>query len=224
MHTADRVPVKTLPAMSAVRLAPARRFLDVAVSLTLLLLLAPLLLLVALVVAATSGSPVLFRQQRVEAGGGTFTLLKFRSMRTDCAGPGVTGCADPRVTRTGRVLRRLSMDELPQLWNVLRGDMTLVGPRPEIPRLARRYPPRDRWVFRHRPGLTGPCALRSRGYAAELDGHTDPEEYYLTVLVPRRTALDAEFLRHATAGRVIAFTARTAVYVLSALWDREGRP
>ncbi|MFJ1967490.1 sugar transferase [Streptomyces sp. NPDC087903] len=208
--------------MSAVRLSPARRTLDVAVSLTLLLVFAPLLVLVALLVAGTSGPPVLFRQLRIGAGGGTFTLLKFRSMRTGCTGPGVTCGADPRVTRTGRVLRRLSLDELPQLWNVLRGDMTLVGPRPEIPRLARRYPPQHRWVFRHRPGLTGPCALRSRGYAARLDGRPDPEEYYLSVLVPQRTALDAEFLKSATAWHVVGFTARTAVYVLSAVWDREG--
>ncbi|WP_063753191.1 sugar transferase [Streptomyces resistomycificus] len=208
------------PLTAAARLTPGRRALDVAVALTLLLLLAPLLVLLAVLVRVTSGPPALFRQRRVGAGGGEFTLYKFRSMREGGAGPGVTGRADPRVTRTGRVLRRLSLDELPQLWNVLRGDMTLVGPRPEVPGLARRYPPEYRWVFRHRPGLTGPCQLRSRSYAAQLDGHPDPEAYYLAVQVPRRTALDAEFLSRPTLWNVLRYTARTVLYVLSAPWDR----
>jgi lipopolysaccharide/colanic/teichoic acid biosynthesis glycosyltransferase len=222
MHTIDRVPPQVLPALSVVRLTPARRTLDIAVVLPLLVMLAPLLMLLALLVAATSGMPVLFRQRRIGAGGREFTLYKFRSMRTGSTGPGVTGGSDARVTRTGRILRRLSLDELPQLWNVLRGDMTLVGPRPEVPHLARRYPPEHRWVFRHRPGLTGPCQLRSRAYAAQLEGRADPEEYYLTVLVPQRTALDAEFLSRATVRNVVRFVARTALYVLSALWDRGG--
>lgn len=223
MRTIDTVHRPALTSPTAIRLSPARRALDVAVALTLLVLLAPLLALLALLVRATGGPPVLFRQRRTGAGGGEFTLYKFRSMREDNAGPQVTGGADPRVTRTGRVLRRLSLDELPQLWNVLRGDMTLVGPRPEIPDLARRYPPEHQWVFRHRPGLTGPCQLLSRAHAARLDGHRDPEAYYLTVLVPQRVALDAEFLSRATAGHVVRYLARTTFYVLSAPWDRGGR-
>ncbi|MET7484937.1 sugar transferase [Streptomyces sp. NPDC005538] len=205
--------------MSAVRLSSARRTLDVAVALTLLVVLGPLLVLVAALVRVTSGAPVLFRQRRTGEAGREFTLYKFRSMRNGSAGPGVTGGSDRRVTGTGHLLRRFQLDELPQLWNVLRGDMTLAGPRPEIPDLARRYPPEHRWVFRHRPGLTGPCQLRSRAYAARLDGRSDPEEYYLTVLVPQRVALDAEFLRRATVANVLRLTARTALYVLSAGWD-----
>lgn len=208
--------------LTAVRLTPTRRIMDVAVALMLLLLLAPLLVLLALVVGTTSGRPVLFRQRRIGAGGREFTLYKFRSMRNANVGPGVTSGSDARVTRVGQLLRRLSLDELPQLWNVLRGDMTLVGPRPEIPHLARRYSPEQQWVFRHRPGLTGPCQLRSREYAAQLDGRSRPEEYYLAVLVPQRTVLDSEFLRHATAWNVTRFTARTILYVLSAVWDRRG--
>ena len=161
---------------------------------------------------------MLFRQCRVGEGGREFTLYKFRSMTCGARGPEVTGGADPRVTGTGRLLRRLSLDELPQLWNVLRGDMTLVGPRPEVIHLARRYPPEHRWVFRHRPGLTGPCQLRSRTYAALLDGRPDPEEYYLAVLVPQRAALDAEFLAHATLPAAVRLIARTVWYVLSAVW------
>ncbi|MET7697866.1 sugar transferase [Streptomyces sp. NPDC005485] len=172
---------------------------------------------VALLVRATSGPPTVFHQRRVGEGEREFTLYKFRTMRCDCQGPEVTGGADARVTGTGRLLRRFSLDELPQLWNVLRGDMTLVGPRPEVPHLAHRYPPNCRWVLRHRPGLTGPCQLRTRSDATLLDGRPDPEEYYLTVLVPHRVALDAEFLAHATLPDVVRLIARTFWYVLSAV-------
>ncbi|MEV0219653.1 sugar transferase [Streptomyces sp. NPDC050704] len=223
MRTIDRNPRQPLPPLTTARLTPPRRTLDIALALTLLLLLAPLLMLLALLVRTMSGRPVLFRQRRTGEGGREFTLYKFRSMRDGCTGPGVTGGSDPRVTGTGELLRRLSLDELPQLWNVLRGDMTLVGPRPEVPHLARRYPPEHRWVFRHRPGLTGPCQLRSRVYAALLEGRPDPEEYYLAVLVPQRTALDAEFLRRATVPNVVRFIARTFWYVLSSPWDSPGR-
>ncbi|MCL6738330.1 sugar transferase [Streptomyces neyagawaensis] len=209
--------------MSDVPLAPALRTLDVAVALTLLLLFSPLLVLLVLLVITTSGRPVLFRQERIGEGGRMFTLYKFRSMRNGCAGPGVTGGSDPRVTRLGQLMRRLSLDELPQLWNVLRGDMTLVGPRPEVPDLARRYPPEHQWVFRHRPGLTGPCQLRSRAYAAQLDGRPDPEGYYLTELVPLRTAMDAEFLAQATVPNVLRFIALTIRYLLSCVLDGIGR-
>ncbi|MFE3031428.1 sugar transferase [Streptomyces canus] len=179
-------------------------------------------MLLAVLVRVTSGPRVLFRQPRIGAGEVEFTLYKFRSMREGGAGPGVTTGADPRVTRTGRLLRRLSLDELPQLWNVLRGDMTLVGPRPEVPELARRYPREHRWVFRHRPGLTGPCQLRSRTYAAQLDGRPDPEDYYLRVLVPQRIALDREFLAHATTWAVLRYVGRTLLYVAAAFRDRGG--
>ncbi|MEU5040100.1 sugar transferase [Streptomyces griseorubiginosus] len=219
MRTVDETPPATLPATGTVRLPASRRVLDVVVALTLLVVLAPLLALLALLVAVTSGRPVLFRQPRTGEGWREFTLYKFRSMRSGSAGPQVAGGADPRIMATGRLLRRLGLDELPQLWNVLRGDMTLVGPRPEVPDLARRYPPEHQWVFRHRPGLTGPCQLRSRAYADQLDGRPDPEAYYLRVLVPRRTALDAEFLDRATARNVVRYLARTALYVLRTPWD-----
>ncbi|MFF3615432.1 sugar transferase [Streptomyces sp. NPDC002580] len=223
MDTIDAHHPETLRPMGAERLKPTRRILDIAFALTLLVLLLPLLASVALLVRVTSGAPVLFRQSRVGAGGREFTLLKFRSMRQGGAGPEVTCTSDRRVTGLGRVLRRLSLDELPQLWNVLRGDMTLAGPRPEVPHLAERYPPECRWVFRYRPGLTGPCQLRSREYAGQLEGRADPEEYYLRVLVARRTELDAEFLRRATVPRVLRLTLQTLRYVLASIGDGPGR-
>jgi lipopolysaccharide/colanic/teichoic acid biosynthesis glycosyltransferase len=144
-----------------------KRAFDVAVALLALVLLSPLLVGAAIAVALESGLPVLFRQQRVGQGGRTFEMLKFRSMvkEAEARGPYYTTGDDPRITRVGRVLRRTSIDELPQLLNVLRGDMSLVGPRPDLPVQARDYRPED-WVLRCsvRPGLTGlaQATLRSQ--------------------------------------------------------------
>ncbi|MDX3451819.1 sugar transferase [Streptomyces sp. ME02-8801-2C] len=208
--------------MTPVRLTVPRRALDVIVAVALLLLLSPLLLFLTVLVYITSGRPTIFCQQRMGEGGHEFTLYKFRTMRPDSTGPSLTSGSDPRVTGPGRLLRRFALDELPQLFNVLRGDMTLVGPRPEPADLARRFPPEYQWMFRHRPGLTGPCQLRSRSHAALLNGMPDPEEYYLTVMVPRRAAMNAELLADITLTTVLHYIARTLWYLLSAAWDRAG--
>lgn len=135
-----------------------KRLLDVLVSLLALALLAPLLLAAAMAVALESGLPILFRQIRVGRGGHEFQMLKFRSMVKDAANIGSyqTSERDPRITRVGRFLRRTSIDELPQLLNVLAGDMSLVGPRPDVPAQRSLYSPAQ-WAQRCsvRPGLTG---------------------------------------------------------------------
>jgi lipopolysaccharide/colanic/teichoic acid biosynthesis glycosyltransferase len=195
---------------------------DVVVALGLLVLLSPLFLFLVVLVRTVSGKPVIFRHQRMGEGAQEFTLYKFRTMRQDATGSVLTSSRDPRVTGTGRLLRRFHLDELPQLVNVLRGDMTLVGPRPESVNLARRFPPECHWMFRYRPGLTGPCQLRSREHAALLDGRPDPEEYYLAVMVPLRAELNAELLGRNTLATVARYIARTLWYVLSAAWDRSG--
>ncbi|GAA4020329.1 MULTISPECIES: sugar transferase [Streptomyces] len=223
MDTTDDLRHQALPRMTPVRLTVPRRALDVVVSLALLALLSPLLLFLTVLVRTTSGGPAIFRQRRMGEGAREFTLYKFRTMRQDASGPGLTCSSDSRVTGTGWLLRRFGLDELPQLFNVLRGDMTLVGPRPEAADLAHRYPPQYHWVFRHRPGLTGPCQLRSRSDAVLLEGRPDPEEYYLEVMVPRRAAMDEELLAHLTPATVALFVARTPWYLLSAAWDGSGR-
>jgi lipopolysaccharide/colanic/teichoic acid biosynthesis glycosyltransferase len=135
-----------------------KRAMDVLLSLLALLLLAPLMLLVALAVAAESGWPVLFKQQRVGQGDCEFGLYKFRSMVKNAAaiGPYHTASNDARITRVGRFIRRTSLDELPQLLNVLKGEMSLVGPRPDVPAQRALYTPED-WRLRCsvRPGITG---------------------------------------------------------------------
>ena len=145
-----------------------KRILDIVGAGAALVLLSPVLLAAAAAVALESGRPVLFRQQRVGQGGRTFRMLKFRSMVQDAAaiGPYFTSADDPRITRVGRFLRRTSIDELPQLLNVLRGDMSLVGPRPDVPAQQVLYRPED-WALRCsvRPGLTGLAQATMRSQA-----------------------------------------------------------
>ena len=145
-----------------------KRVMDVALSLLALLLLSPLLLLTAIAVAVESGGPVLFVQTRIGLGGREFGMYKFRSMVKNAAaiGPYYTDTDDPRITRVGRLIRRTSIDELPQLLNVLKGDMSLVGPRPDVPEQRKLYRDED-WALRCsvRPGITGwsQAVFRSAG-------------------------------------------------------------
>ncbi len=201
----------------------ARRALDVAVALIALLVATPLLLVAVIAILWTSPGPALFRQIRVGAGGRPFTILKLRTMSTGTTGPDITLCGDPRVTRVGEVLRRTSIDELPQLFNVLRGQMTLVGPRPETLDLASRYPRECRWVLQHTPGLTGPAQVRLRdarvleppsGTTAGAVAATDPVRWYLEHVVPRRVSLDASYLQAPSMSRTLSLLVETGVYLL----------
>lgn len=152
-----------------------------------LVLASPVLLVAAGLVAATSPGPVLFRQQRAGLGGRPFTLLKLRSMRVAPEGSQLTAAGDARITPVGRWLRRFKLDEIPQLWNVVRGDMSLVGPRPEVPRYVDDGP-LWRQVLSARPGLTDPVTLRLRDEEALLAsvaaGGDDPERFYRERLLP----------------------------------------
>ena len=204
-------------APSGVAPGPARRTLDVLAAAVGLLLLSPVLALLALAVRLSGPGPVLFRQTRVGQGFSPFTIFKFRTMRTGSSGPEFTPAGDARITRVGRLLRHSGLDELPQLLNVLRGDMTLVGPRPETPALAWRYPDDCHEVFAHRPGLTGPAQVRLRDKEALSAAEIDLEQYYLGVLVRRRAALDLEYLSHPTLRRTIAIMVETVAYIVRPL-------
>jgi lipopolysaccharide/colanic/teichoic acid biosynthesis glycosyltransferase len=199
-------------AVAPTRVGPARRTLDITLSLLGLTASMPLLVAIAAALKVSGGGPVLFRQQRVGEGGRLFTMYKFRSMRVGAGGTEITAPGDPRVTRLGSVLRAQHLDELPQLLNVLCGQMTLVGPRPETPALAGRYPADCRGILAFRPGLTGPCQLQMR--RATIPPERDPEDYYLTELVPRRVRLDRTYLDSATFGHTIAILIATAMVVL----------
>jgi lipopolysaccharide/colanic/teichoic acid biosynthesis glycosyltransferase len=175
--------------------AAATRGRDLALAGLLLVLLAPPWLVVALAIKRDSPGPVLYRALRVGRDGRAFTMLKFRTMRVGAdAGAGITGADDARVTRVGRWLRATRLDELPQLINVLRGEMSLVGPRPEAPRYVRLYSPEQRAVLRVRPGITGPTQLRFRDEAAWLTG-PDIEASYVRDLLPAKLASDLAYVR-----------------------------
>lgn len=171
----------------------AKRLFDIACSLLALLLLCPLLLVVALWVRLDSPGPVLFRQQRVGRGGQPFAILKFRTMQVnaEAAGLQITVGQDPRITRTGAWLRRSKLDELPQLLNVLRGEMSMVGPRPEVPRYVALYPADQRaTVLSVRPGITDLASLAFRDESTLLARSADPERTYVEEILPIK-------LRHA---------------------------
>jgi lipopolysaccharide/colanic/teichoic acid biosynthesis glycosyltransferase len=141
---------------------PVKRLLDILVALAALAVLWPLFLIVAVAIRIDSKGPAFFLQDRVGLGGRVFKVYKFRSMRTDVAGPDLTQVDDPRITRLGHLLRRTSVDELPQLLNILRGDMSLIGPRPEVPSIVANYPPAWQPVFDVRPGLSGWAQIHGR--------------------------------------------------------------
>jgi lipopolysaccharide/colanic/teichoic acid biosynthesis glycosyltransferase len=176
----------------------ARRLVDAVVAGAGLLVCSPLLALVSLVVRMSSRGPAVFRQQRVGRAGRCFTIWKFRTMVVDAAvlGGAVSGSRDPRVTAVGRCLRATRLDELPQLANVLRGDMTLIGPRPEVPSFVAHYTPDERLLLAVRPGVIGPGAvLFARAQSHELDDAEDPEEIYLRDHLHAKLALDLAYLR-----------------------------
>jgi lipopolysaccharide/colanic/teichoic acid biosynthesis glycosyltransferase len=161
------------------------RSFDVLVAAVGLILSAPLLLVSAVTVALTSRGSVLFRQKRIGQNGEVFTLYKFRTMRVSNGGPQVTSAGDARITLSGGFLRQTKLDELPTLWNVLKGDMALVGPRPEVPRYVNLEDPRWETVLRTKPGVTDPVTVLLRNeetILAEVKG--DAEEYYINQLQP----------------------------------------
>ena len=166
-----------------------------------LLLLWPLLLGLALWIVLDSPGPALFRQERVGRFGRPFRIHKFRTMRPDAdrLGPPLTVGEDVRITRAGRWLRRYRFDELPQLLDVLRGDMSLVGPRPEVPHYLALMPAalRER-VLAVRPGITDPVSLAHLDEAAELAAAADPEREYIEVILPRKLQAAAEYASRAT--------------------------
>lgn len=192
-----------------------KRAVDVVLAGVGLGLTSPLLALVSIWIRLDSPGPVLFRQVRVGRGGESFTILKLRTMRHDVSGADVTAGHDPRITRSGRWLRSTKVDELPQLVNVLRGDMSLVGPRPELPRYVAMWPPEAReTILSVRPGITDPASIEFRREAEELGAVSDAERHYVDVILPRKVSLYVDYVEgRSLAGdlRVLAHTLRRVV-------------
>jgi lipopolysaccharide/colanic/teichoic acid biosynthesis glycosyltransferase len=188
----------------------AKRVLDVCGASLALLAALPLLLVVAIAIKLDSPGPVLYTPRRVGRGGRLFRLYKFRSMVVGAdAGPAITGKADPRTTRIGRLMRPLRIDELPQLLNVLKGDMSLVGPRPEAPEFVEFYTDEQRQVLAVRPGITGPTQLAWMGESDLFQPGVDPSQYYIHAMLPEKLRTDLRYLRTRTLARDVGYLIQT---------------
>jgi lipopolysaccharide/colanic/teichoic acid biosynthesis glycosyltransferase len=176
-----------------------RRFVDIVAAGIGLIVLSPLFLVLAIWIKRDSPGPVFYRAQRIGRNGIPFGLYKFRSMvvGADKAGPGITIAGDQRVTPSGRILRKYKLDELPQLINVVKGDMSLVGPRPEAPQYVALYDNRQRAVLSVRPGITSPASLHYRDEESLLQGQ-EWEQLYTGQIMPHKLEIELTYLQQRT--------------------------
>lgn len=191
-----------------------KRAFDIVCAALGLLVLSPVLLVCALLVGLTSPGGVLFRQERVGKDGVPFTIYKFRSMRKDNAGLKISTSGDSRITPVGRVLRKAKLDELPQLWNVLKGDMSFVGPRPEVQEYTDLYTPEQWQVLLVRPGITGLASICYRNENELLTASDDPNRTYIEEVMPAKLALDLEYIPRACVSYDIKLILETLVTVV----------
>jgi lipopolysaccharide/colanic/teichoic acid biosynthesis glycosyltransferase len=195
----------------------SKRLFDLVTSLLALLVLAPLFLMVALAIRFDSVGPVLFRQERVGLRGRVFRIHKFRTMVMDAEHRGLqlTAGNDPRITRVGAFLRRHKLDELPQLIDVVRGHMSIVGPRPEVPRYVALYPPDVRdIVLSVRPGITDAASVAHRDEGAQLAGVSNTERLYIDVIMPEKLRMCVEYVRTRSLTGDLLIVARTLAALL----------
>ena len=187
-----------------------KRLLDFLSALIGLIVLSPLFLIISLIIKLTSPGPVFHCGKRVGLNGRLFNLYKFRTMIANAQdiGPGITAQNDPRITGIGKFLRKTKMDEFPQLINVLTGDMSLVGPRPEDPRYVTQYTPEQRKILRVRPGITSAASLTYRNEEQMLRGQ-DWETVYETQILPAKLEIDLAYLSKRTLSSDMLLIART---------------
>ena len=193
-----------------------KRVFDIVVSTVALLVLSPLLVLLGLAVAMSSPGGAFFRQVRVGRAGKEFYLLKFRSMRpgSEAQGQITVGGRDPRITSIGFFLRKSKLDELPQLINVLVGDMSLVGPRPEVPKYVALYTPEQRKVLTVRPGITSAASIAYMDENDLLGNSADPERTYVDVVMPAKLALDLDYVMNQSLTSDLMIICRTVAGLL----------
>ncbi len=174
----------------------SKRFFDIIISTTSLLLFSPLFLIGCILTKIQSTGPVFYKAKRVGKGGKLFQMYKFRTMvvNADKIGIGLTTHKDSRVTSIGRFLRFTKLDELPNLINVIIGDMSLIGPRPESPIYVQYYTETQKQVLLVKPGITGPSQIANRNEEEKLAAQADPEQYYITELMPQKLALDLHYV------------------------------
>jgi lipopolysaccharide/colanic/teichoic acid biosynthesis glycosyltransferase len=171
------------------------RYFEIILAICGLIVALPFLAVFAILIKMSSRGPVLFRQQRVGQGGRNFTLIKLRTMAVTNVGPKITASDDRRVTGIGKLLRKAKIDEFPELWNVLCGEMSFVGPRPEVPEFVELSDPLWQEILSHRPGITDPVTLRLRNEEHLLARVTDKEKYYREIVQPYKMHGYAKFVR-----------------------------
>jgi lipopolysaccharide/colanic/teichoic acid biosynthesis glycosyltransferase len=193
-----------------------KRALDVSAALFGLLLLVPLFPLVAFAITLDSRGPVFFRQQRIGRGFRPFTMYKFRTMRADAPAKGglLTATGDARITPVGAFLRWSKIDELPQLINVLRGDMSLVGPRPEVPKYVELFRPQYERILAVRPGITDFASIKYRDESSLLAKAANPEQEYVTRILPDKLRLAEEYVRRSSVALDLQLIVQTVTTVL----------
>lgn len=172
-----------------------KRLFDVLAAAVGLIILCPVFVVIAVLVKVTSRGPVVYCQERIGRRFRPFTIVKFRTMRQATGGPTLTVAGDPRITPFGRFLRRTKLDELPQLWNVLCGHMSLVGPRPEVETYVRLFRADYEEILSVRPGITDTASLEFRDEEIRLTHADDPELLYRTEILPRKIALAKDYVR-----------------------------
>jgi len=199
-----------------------KRAFDICSAALGLLMLSPVFLVTAALIKLDSNGPVFFRQERVGRGFRRFRIYKFRTMAVGApgAGPAITIGNDPRITRIGRLLRHRKVDELPQLLNVLAGEMSVVGPRPEVPRYVEYFLEDYREILRVRPGITDPASVKFRDEAALLGASPDPELLYRSYILPEKIKIGKAYVRHAS----LRMDLMVVLQTLAALVSYRGAP
>jgi lipopolysaccharide/colanic/teichoic acid biosynthesis glycosyltransferase len=192
-----------------------KRAIDVGISGVAGIAALPVVAAGALLVRLESPGPIFYRAERVGRDGALFRMYKLRTMvvGADAAGPAITGAGDPRITRAGAVLRRTKIDELPQLFNVLAGDMSLVGPRPEHPDFVRLYDERQRQVLSVRPGMTSAASVRFHDEELQLSG-SDVEADYRKRILPAKLEIDLGYVERSSSAEDLRILGRTLLLVL----------
>jgi lipopolysaccharide/colanic/teichoic acid biosynthesis glycosyltransferase len=193
-----------------------KRAFDVVVSLTALVILSPILIVIAIAIRLESRGPVLYAGRRVGKDGKSFSMYKFRTMvvNADKIGGSSTPDDDPRITACGKFLRRHKLDELPQLFNVLLGSMSIVGPRPQVEWAVNLYTPEQRQVLTVRPGITDYASVRFPNEGEILKGSTDPDRDYMEKIHPEKMRLSLEYVRRRSFATDLSVIAQTAAAIL----------
>ncbi len=208
------------------RSRPLKRAFDLVLSAAGLVVLSPVLGAIWLRIKLDRNGPVLYRGRRVGLHGREFEMLKFRTMvvNADKIGGPNTPDDDDRLTRTGRTLRRYKLDELPQLVNVVRGDMSFVGPRPQVPQEVATYTEEERQLLTVRPGITDWASIRFHNEGEILKGHSDPDRAYAELIRPEKMRLGLEYVRKGTLRDDLSILARTALVPFTSRGNKEMNP